>query len=89
LPQGSDCLLCARPHDFRLDPPLGAGNRITGTVRSVQWQGDTHNVTLDVAGQEVRMTSVPMHRPPEPGAELAVHFNPGDVTLVPEDVADG
>ncbi|MFK0161081.1 ABC transporter ATP-binding protein [Rhizobium sp. NPDC090279] len=89
LPMGSDCLLCARPHDFRLDAPEGDSNRLTGIVRSVQWQGDTHNVTLDIAGQEVRMSSAPMSIPPVPGAMLTLHFNPADVTLVPEDGRHG
>ncbi|WP_349960693.1 ABC transporter ATP-binding protein [Rhizobium sp. ZPR3] len=89
LSAGSDCLLCARPHDFRLDAPQGDSNRLTGVVRSVQWQGDTHNVTLDIAGQEVRMSSAPMSVPPVPGAMLTVHFNPADVTLVPEDGRHG
>ncbi|MGV1792389.1 ATP-binding cassette domain-containing protein [Rhizobium lusitanum] len=89
LSAGSDCLLCARPHDFRLDAPQGDSNRLTGVVRSVQWQGDTHNVTLDVAGQEVRMSSAPMSLPPVPGAVLTLHFNPADVTLVPEDGRHG
>ncbi|TXI08615.1 MAG: ABC transporter ATP-binding protein [Rhizobium sp.] len=89
LSAGSDCLLCARPHDFRLDAPLGDSNRLTGVVRSVQWQGDTHNVTLDIAGQEVRMSSAPMSMPPIPGALLTLHFNPADVTLVPEDGRHG
>ncbi|SCB19232.1 ABC transporter ATP-binding protein [Rhizobium hainanense] len=89
LTAGSDCLLCARPHDFRLDAPQGDSNRLTGVVRSVQWQGDTHNVTLDIAGQEIRMSSAPMSTPPVPGAMLTVHFNPTDVTLVPEDGRHG
>ncbi len=89
LSAGSDCLLCARPHDFRLDAPQGEGNRLTGIVRSVQWQGDSHNVTIDIAGQEVRMSSAPMSAPPVPGAMLTLHFNPADVTLVPEDGAHG
>ena len=89
LPMGSDCLLCARPHDFRLDAPEGESNRLTGVVRSVQWQGDTHNVTLEVAGQEVRMSSAPMVAPPVPGAMLTLHLNSADVTLVPEDGRNG
>lgn len=89
LPTGSDCLLCARPHDFRLDAPEGDSNRLTGVVRSVQWQGDTHNVTLEVAGQEVRMSSAPMSTPPVPGAMLTLHLNSADVTLVPEDGRNG
>ncbi|MGY5774700.1 ABC transporter ATP-binding protein [Rhizobium sp. LEGMi135b] len=89
LSAGSDCLLCARPHDFRLHAPEGESNRLTGVVRSVQWQGDSHNVTIDIAGQEVRMSSPPMSAPPVPGAMLTVHFNPADVTLVPEDGCHG
>jgi len=89
LPTGSDCLLCARPHDFRLDAQQSESNRLTGVVRSVQWQGDTHNVTLEVAGQEVRMSSAPMSVPPALGAMLTLHLNPGDVTLVPEDARNG
>jgi 2-aminoethylphosphonate transport system ATP-binding protein len=89
LPTGSDCLLCARPHDFRLDASQGESNKLTGVVRSVQWQGDTHNVTLEVAGQEVRMSSAPMSTPPVPGAMLTLHLNSADVTLVPEDGRNG
>jgi 2-aminoethylphosphonate transport system ATP-binding protein len=89
LAAGGDCLLCARPHDFRLDPPMADSSRLTGTVRSVQWQGDTHSISLDIAGQEVRLTSVPMHQPPETGATLDIYFNPDDVTLVPEDIRHG
>ncbi len=89
LPMGSDCLLCARPHDFRLDAAEGESNRLTGVVRSVQWQGDTHNVTLEVAGQEVRMSSAPMSAPPSLGSMLTLHLNSADVTLVPEDGRNG
>ncbi|OCI93935.1 2-aminoethylphosphonate ABC transport system ATP-binding subunit PhnT [Rhizobium sp. AC27/96] len=89
LPMGSDCLLCARPHDFRLDASEGESNRLTGVVRSVQWQGDTHNVTLEVAGQEVRMSSAPMSAPPSLGSMLTLHLNSADVTLVPEDGRNG
>ncbi len=89
LPTGSDCLLCARPHDFRLDAQQSESNRLSGVVRSVQWQGDTHNVTLEVAGQEVRMSSAPMSVPPALGAMLTLHLNPGDVTLVPEEARNG
>jgi len=89
LPKGSDCLLCARPHDFRLDAPQEESNRLSGVVRSVQWQGDTHNVTLEVAGQQVRMSSAPMSAPPSLGSMLTLHLNSYDVTLVPEDGRNG
>jgi len=84
LPDGGDCLLCVRPHDLRLHPAEEAGNRLTGTVRAVQWQGDMQNVELDVAGHVLRLTCAPMHEPPAPGASLTVHFSAAEATFVPE-----
>ncbi len=89
LAKGSDCLLCVRPHDFKLHRGENDTNSLTGVVQSVQWQGDVHNITFEVAEQVLRMTSAPMSNPPEPGASIPVHFNPADVTLVPEDKVDG
>ncbi|MHA6645798.1 ABC transporter ATP-binding protein [Mesorhizobium sp. A623] len=89
LQKGSDCLLCVRPHDFKLRKGDNDTNTLTGIVQSVQWQGDVHNITLEIAGHAVRMTSTPMSNPPEPGAPLTVHFDPADVTLVPEDDIHG
>jgi 2-aminoethylphosphonate transport system ATP-binding protein len=89
VPQGSDCLLCVRPHDFKLQRTHDDSNSLTGIVRSVQWQGDVHNITFDVGGHELRMTSMPMSEPPQPGASLEVHFSAADVTLVPEDSRHG
>src|SRR5690606_24716410 len=40
LPKGSDCLLCVRPHDFKLRKSENDTNTLTGVVQSVQWQGD-------------------------------------------------
>lgn len=89
LPKGSDCLLCMRPHDLRLRRGRTELNTLTGTVRGIQWQGDVHNIELEVGGQALRVSSAPMRQPPVPGASLDVHFDPADVTLVPEDRADG
>jgi 2-aminoethylphosphonate transport system ATP-binding protein len=89
LPKGSDCLLCVRPHDFKLRKSEHDINMLTGVVQSVQWQGDVHNITLEVAEHVLRLTSTPMSSPPEPGATLTVHFDPADVTLVPEDSIHG
>ena len=89
LPKGSDCLLCVRPHDFKLRKGENDTNVLTGVVQSVQWQGDVHNITLEVADHVLRMTSTPMSSPPEPGASLTLYFNPADVTLVPEDSLHG
>ena len=56
---------------------------------SVQWQGDVHCITLNIGGEEVRMTSAPMSSPPRIGELISVYFNPAEVTLVPEDASHG
>ena len=89
LVQGSNCLICVRPHDLRLAPPGADVNTLVGTVQSVQWQGDMHCVTLDIDTHPVRLTCTPLASPPEPGTSLTMHFAPGDVTLVPEGAVHG
>ncbi|THF58013.1 ABC transporter ATP-binding protein [Mesorhizobium composti] len=88
LARGSDCLVCVRPHDFRFSR-ASEPNSISGTVLSVQWQGDVHNITFDAGGETVRMTSAPMANPPRIGEIIAVHFDAAEVTLVPEDASHG
>jgi 2-aminoethylphosphonate transport system ATP-binding protein len=87
LAKGSNCLLCVRPHDFRFTRDASGPNTLTGFVRSVQWQGDVHNITLDIGGEAVRMTSTPMANPPDLGQPVHVSFEATEVTLVPEDGA--
>jgi 2-aminoethylphosphonate transport system ATP-binding protein len=89
LPERSDCLLCVRPHDVRLQPGDAADNILTGVVRAVQWQGDMHSVALDVDGYALRLTCSPMDQPPQIGAPLTLHFSAADVTLVPETTGVG
>ena len=67
----------------------GSPNTISGTVVSVQWQGDVHNITFEAGGETMRMTSTPMASPPEIGETIAVHFDADEVTLVPEDARHG
>ncbi|MGN6535727.1 MAG: ABC transporter ATP-binding protein [Mesorhizobium sp.] len=88
LARGSDCLVCVRPHDFRFSR-ASEPNSISGTVLSVQWQGDVHNITFDAGGETMRMTSAPMANPPRIGETIAVNFVAADVTLVPEDASHG
>jgi 2-aminoethylphosphonate transport system ATP-binding protein len=88
LARGSDCLVCVRPHDFRFSR-ASEPNSISGTVLSVQWQGDVHNITFDAGGETMRMTSAPMANPPRIGETIAVHFDAAEVTLVPEDASHG
>jgi 2-aminoethylphosphonate transport system ATP-binding protein len=89
LADGSDCLLCVRPHDIRLGAAAGGDNALSGTVKSVLWQGDLQSVELDVAGHALRLTCAPMHDVPEPGAELALSFSAVEATLVPESASRG
>jgi 2-aminoethylphosphonate transport system ATP-binding protein len=89
LLDGVDSLVCIRPHDLRLQPSGACGNTLTGIVQAVQWQGDLHSVALEVQEQTLRLTCNPLSDPPALGTELVVHFDPADVTLVPENVAHG
>jgi len=89
LADGSDCLLCVRPHDIRLGAAAGGDNALSGTVKSVLWQGDLQSVELDVAGHALRLTCAPMHDLPEPGAALALSFSAVEATLVPESASRG
>lgn len=89
IPGGADCLLCIRPHDFKLEKTARTTNTMSGRVVSVQWQGDVHNIAIDVDGVEVRVSSAPIKEPPITGDRIDVHFDPADVTLVPEDGRHG
>jgi 2-aminoethylphosphonate transport system ATP-binding protein len=89
LADGSDCLLCVRPHDIRLGAAAGGDNALSGTVKSVLWQGDLQSVELDVGGHALRLTCAPMHEVPEPGATLALSFSAVEATLVPESATRG
>ncbi|OCC06909.1 2-aminoethylphosphonate ABC transport system ATP-binding subunit PhnT [Labrys sp. WJW] len=89
LASGSDCLLCVRPHDFRFTRAASEPNALKATVLGVQWQGDVQNITFETGGHTIRMTTPPMADPPQAGESVRIHFEPGDVTLVPEDPAHG
>jgi 2-aminoethylphosphonate transport system ATP-binding protein len=89
LPDGDHCLLCVRPHDLHLQPGDATTNRLSATVRSVQWQGDMQNIELDVGGHLMRLSCAPMHAPPSPGAALTLYFSAAQATLVPETRPDG
>jgi 2-aminoethylphosphonate transport system ATP-binding protein len=82
-PNGHGSLVCVRPHALRL-AEAGASNRLSGTVASVQWQGDHHAVTLDCQGTALRMVMAPLREPPARGARLDVAFSPDDATLIAE-----
>ena len=83
LPDGSDCLLCVRPHDLRLAPAGDRGNKLSAVVRAVQWHGEMQTVELDVDGHALRISCAPMHDPPLAGDAMDVHFSAAETTLVP------
>jgi 2-aminoethylphosphonate transport system ATP-binding protein len=85
---GNGSLVCIRPHALHL-ADMGADNRLSGTVASVQWQGDHHAITLDCHGTPVRLVLKPLNEPPERGATLAVAFSPDDASLIVEEGSHG
>ncbi|HEX7390524.1 MAG TPA: ABC transporter ATP-binding protein, partial [Acidiphilium sp.] len=85
LREGAECLLCIRPHAVTLQPAGHSSNRLAGIVRTIQWQGDLHNITFEVNGTLARMICTPLREPPHPGETVEVHFAPEDATLIPED----
>jgi 2-aminoethylphosphonate transport system ATP-binding protein len=80
---GTGSLVCVRPHALHLANG-DADNRLSGTVASVQWQGDHHAITLDCEGVALRLMLQPLRQPPERGARLDVAFSPDDASLIAE-----
>jgi 2-aminoethylphosphonate transport system ATP-binding protein len=76
-------LVCIRPHALHL-AAQDADNRLSGTVESVQWQGDHHAITLDCQGVPVRLVMKPLREPPARGVRLDVAFSPDDASLIAE-----
>jgi 2-aminoethylphosphonate transport system ATP-binding protein len=82
---GTQALLCVRPHALTLTRSDVTDNAVAGTVRTVQWQGDLHNIELDVMGSPLRMVCTPLRDPPQPGSPVTLHFPPDEATLIPAD----
>jgi 2-aminoethylphosphonate transport system ATP-binding protein len=81
-------LLCIRPHDVTFAPSNhGRDNRIEAVVQAVQWLGEQHSLQLDLAGQELRLTTPPLRFPPAPGSRVALHFAAEDASLLPDEAA--
>ncbi|MEU5537092.1 ABC transporter ATP-binding protein [Streptomyces sp. NPDC020362] len=83
---GARATLCVRPHLVGLgDGP----NRITGTVREIQWRGATHRLYVEVDGHQVMADLRELRDPPVHGDTVALHFAPDDATLLPAGVSHG
>ena len=85
LSEGTDCLLCIRPHGVALRPTGEPCNDLVGIVRAVQWQGDLHSIELEAQGAPIRLICTPLHEAPQVGERLPIHFAAEDATLIPEE----
>jgi 2-aminoethylphosphonate transport system ATP-binding protein len=79
---GTDHLICIRPHALHLAEPETPGNRLSGIVMEVQWQGDHHVITLDCAGTVLRVVTKPLRDRLDRGVNLDLTFDPDDATLI-------
>jgi 2-aminoethylphosphonate transport system ATP-binding protein len=84
LPEGSDCLVCVRPHEVSLTRRSNADNCVTGTVRSAVWLGEVHSIEIDIDGSPMRLNSPPLNDPPEVGSTLSMYFDPAHVMFIPQ-----
>ncbi|MGW6792730.1 ABC transporter ATP-binding protein [Streptomyces chartreusis] len=72
-------VLCVRPHLVGLgDGP----NRISGTVREIQWRGATHRLYVEVDGHRVIADLRELKEPPAHGDKVTLHFSPDDAVLL-------
>ncbi|WP_030377311.1 MULTISPECIES: ABC transporter ATP-binding protein [unclassified Streptomyces] len=83
---GASATLCVRPHLVGLgDGP----NRLTGTVREIQWRGSTHRLYVEVGGHQVMADVRELRTPPVLGERVSVHFASEDAVLLPAGVDHG
>ncbi|WP_031086980.1 ABC transporter ATP-binding protein [Streptomyces sp. NRRL WC-3549] len=83
---GAPATLCVRPHLVG----LGEGpNRLTGTVREIQWRGTTHRLYVEVDGHRVMADLRELKDPPVPGDPVDLHFAAEDAVLLPAGVDHG
>jgi 2-aminoethylphosphonate transport system ATP-binding protein len=76
---GARATLCVRPHLVG----LGEGpNRLTGTVREIQWRGSTHRLYVEVEGHRVMADLRELRNPPALGDRVTLHFAPEDAVLL-------
>lgn len=89
LADGSDCLICVRPHDLRIVSSGELPNTLNGSVRSVSWLGDSHSIEVDIRGQLARLSCAPMKDPPCTDTTLALQLDPDATSFIPESPSHG
>jgi 2-aminoethylphosphonate transport system ATP-binding protein len=76
---GARATLCVRPHLVGLgDGP----NRLSGTVREIQWRGSTHRLYVDVDGHRIMADLRELRNPPGLDETVTLHFAPEDAVLL-------
>ncbi|CCK29803.1 Putative 2-aminoethylphosphonate import ATP-binding protein PhnT [Streptomyces davaonensis JCM 4913] len=77
--KGASATLCVRPH------LIGVGdgpNRLSGTVREIQWRGATHRLYVEVDGHRIMTDLRELKDPPVLGETVDLHFAPEDAVLL-------
>ncbi|MGW0597591.1 ABC transporter ATP-binding protein [Streptomyces sp. NPDC002776] len=83
--RGARATLCVRPHLISVgDGP----NRLTGTVREIQWRGATHRLYVETDGHRVMADLRELRNPPALGDTVSLHFSPEDAVLLAAGVGD-
>jgi len=82
---GSRRLLCVRPQNMTLQRGGSDLNTLTGTLRSVHWQGELTHLALDVEDTPVRVVLTRPDALPQTGSRMDIHFCADDASLIPEE----
>ena len=82
---GARRLLCVRPQNMTLQRGGSDLNTLTGTLRSVHWQGELTHLALDVEDIPVRVVLTRAIALPQTGSRMDIHFCADDASLIPEE----
>ena len=74
--------LCVRPHALAFQQQ-DRDNAVSAVVRDITWQGDLHNIGVEIAGEPARLVCTPLREPPAPGTPVTLYFATDDATLIP------
>ncbi|MFE6332673.1 ABC transporter ATP-binding protein [Streptomyces sp. NPDC057798] len=85
IAKGARATLCVRPHLIG----VGEGpNRLSGTVREIQWRGATHRLYVEVGGHRIMTDLRELKDPPALGDTVDLYFAPEDAVLLTAGVTD-
>ena len=91
IPEGGALMLAVHSEKLLIDNGAGdaAGNRLSGTVKDVVYQGESLRIFLELADGTALSLRQPSHheayrRIPPPGSSLTVTLHPEDTIVVPK-----